>query len=128
MMAARFKEFLRKHLRKILVVFLFLVLAGWATGYFKVHLLPRKSFDSPQDLVKYVEFPNTLWRGTPYVGDENGSSHFLHRSGPQKVLQIPQDSWEPPKRFPLTSKRSQWIDWYECFPRKFEPLQGFDDD
>ena len=102
-------SFLRKQKRAIFVSILVLVTAGALSYHFRVHLLVPENIDSTGELIDYVESPDSFWRGTHYVGDQDESSLFLHQASQQTLLAIPAVLWEPPKRFPLTHDQKRWI-------------------
>jgi hypothetical protein len=94
-------------------------LIGLVTYHFRFHLSPREEYSSLTDLAEFVGSPTgsgTLWKGTPYIGDHDDDSLFLHHTLGKKIMTIPTESWDPPKRFELTRDQSQWIKWHDLRP------------
>lgn len=110
----------KKRRRAILLLAIFAITIGALGFHFRVYLMTPKHFDSPRELSDHVGFPNSRWRGTHYVGDQGYSSLFLHVTYEHSLLAIPADSWEPPRRFPLTHETKEWIKWHDCQDH-FEP-------
>ena len=96
-----------------------LTLISLVTYHFRFHLYSRADYTSLTDLADFIDTPigsGPLWKGTPYIGDQNGESLFLDQTFNTTILSIPAASWDPPKRFELTRDQSQWIEWHDLRP------------
>ena len=106
--------------KKLVIAALVFGVIGVASYTFRYSLSPKKHFKSAADLATFVEGPygrvNALWRGTPYLGERDGRSLFLHKREalPNMILTAPATSWKPPHRNPFTKDQDRWVDWHDC--------------